>query len=326
MAKFCGKCGTKLDEETGLCPSCGAEKLIALQKEKEKKVEIVYQKKFCTKCGGPLDENGLCPQCDEEKIRALNQNDEDGEENKVVRKQRFCSKCGFNLDEETGLCPKCDRKKLKDRVEDDQEEIIEEEEEESKRPKVLKIIGMVVGSLVIIAIAVVVIFFLLNNVINKDNDDTTNDNEVVEEVTDEEETTSNVFTINTYDYTLEVGECVDIDMEADGYSYSLVSNDTSVVSFKNNQLCGVGAGETTVIITCEGVEYTLNVTVEGEEDDSDEYILANSSTELLTASDVENLTADELRLARNEIYARHGCYFEDEELQAYFESCSWYEN
>ncbi len=28
MAKFCGKCGTKLDETTGLCPKCEAEKLV----------------------------------------------------------------------------------------------------------------------------------------------------------------------------------------------------------------------------------------------------------------------------------------------------------
>lgn len=27
MAKFCGKCGAKLDETTGLCPKCGADKL-----------------------------------------------------------------------------------------------------------------------------------------------------------------------------------------------------------------------------------------------------------------------------------------------------------
>lgn len=26
MAKFCGKCGAKLDETTGLCPNCDADK------------------------------------------------------------------------------------------------------------------------------------------------------------------------------------------------------------------------------------------------------------------------------------------------------------
>ena len=32
MAKFCGKCGSKLDEATGLCPNCDAEKLKVQQK------------------------------------------------------------------------------------------------------------------------------------------------------------------------------------------------------------------------------------------------------------------------------------------------------
>ncbi|MDD6243019.1 MAG: YARHG domain-containing protein, partial [Roseburia hominis] len=32
-----------------------------------------------------------------------------------------------------------------------------------------------------------------------------------------------------------------------------------------------------------------------------------------------------LRLARNEIYARHGYTFQDEELRAYFEAKPWYE-
>ena len=37
MAKFCGKCGTKLDEITGLCPNCNAEKIERLNKKKKKR-------------------------------------------------------------------------------------------------------------------------------------------------------------------------------------------------------------------------------------------------------------------------------------------------
>lgn len=33
MAKFCGKCGSRLDETTGLCPNCDAEKLAAIKSE-----------------------------------------------------------------------------------------------------------------------------------------------------------------------------------------------------------------------------------------------------------------------------------------------------
>lgn len=56
-----------------------------------------------------------------------------------------------------------------------------------------------------------------------------------------------------------------------------------------------------------------------------EYILQNSSNRKLTKSDLKNLSKKQLRLARNEIYARHGRIFEDTELQNYFESQSWYE-
>ena len=41
-------------------------------------------------------------------------------------------------------------------------------------------------------------------------------------------------------------------------------------------------------------------------------------------ADLENLTQEDLRIARNEIYARHGRKFLDEGLQEYFNGKSWY--
>lgn len=58
--------------------------------------------------------------------------------------------------------------------------------------------------------------------------------------------------------------------------------------------------------------------------DSSDYIIDDSDSRYLTDSDLDGLDADQLRLARNEIYARHGRRFNDEELQAYFDSKSWY--
>lgn len=57
----------------------------------------------------------------------------------------------------------------------------------------------------------------------------------------------------------------------------------------------------------------------------EEYVLPYSDTRYLNRADLEGLTQEECRLARNEIYARHGRIFDDESLQAYFESKSWYE-
>jgi len=54
-------------------------------------------------------------------------------------------------------------------------------------------------------------------------------------------------------------------------------------------------------------------------------IVADSSVRMLTAADVAGLTAQQARLARNEIFARHGFRFKDPSLQAYFGQFSWYE-
>lgn len=58
--------------------------------------------------------------------------------------------------------------------------------------------------------------------------------------------------------------------------------------------------------------------------ESSSYILPESDTRLYSESELMGLTPDELRLARNEILARHGRLFNDESLQAYFNSMPWY--
>lgn len=62
-----------------------------------------------------------------------------------------------------------------------------------------------------------------------------------------------------------------------------------------------------------------------EEYEMSGFIFPYSATEYLEISDVKDLTAEECRIARNEIYARHGRIFQDEALQAYFEQFDWYE-
>lgn len=55
-----------------------------------------------------------------------------------------------------------------------------------------------------------------------------------------------------------------------------------------------------------------------------EYIFPNSDTEYLSDDDVSDLSKEELRLARNEIFARYGYVFQADDLQEYFENKSWY--
>ena len=55
-----------------------------------------------------------------------------------------------------------------------------------------------------------------------------------------------------------------------------------------------------------------------------EYILPGSDSRYYRKLDLEGLTAEEIRIARNEIYARHGYIFSAQDLQEYFSGKSWY--
>lgn len=55
-----------------------------------------------------------------------------------------------------------------------------------------------------------------------------------------------------------------------------------------------------------------------------EYILPDSDSRAYTYDELSSLSNDELRLAINEIYARHGRIFDAADLQNYFNSKSWY--
>ncbi|MCI8888515.1 MAG: YARHG domain-containing protein [Hungatella sp.] len=59
--------------------------------------------------------------------------------------------------------------------------------------------------------------------------------------------------------------------------------------------------------------------------DGGEFVFAVSHKVLLEEDHLWNLTPEMLRIARNEIYARHGRRFQDAGLASYFEGCSWYE-
>ena len=63
---------------------------------------------------------------------------------------------------------------------------------------------------------------------------------------------------------------------------------------------------------------------DGSSDADDDYILPDSGTRKLTNSDLAGLDADELELARNEIYARAGRRFNTDYIQDYFDDKWWY--
>ena len=54
------------------------------------------------------------------------------------------------------------------------------------------------------------------------------------------------------------------------------------------------------------------------------FIIPYSSTSYLTIADLQGLTLDQLEIARNEIYARHGYQFQQQKMIDYFSNQSWY--
>lgn len=58
--------------------------------------------------------------------------------------------------------------------------------------------------------------------------------------------------------------------------------------------------------------------------DEPHILIENSSSTYLSDSDICWMTPEQLRYAKNEIYARHGRKFDDAELQKWFDEQDWY--
>lgn len=57
---------------------------------------------------------------------------------------------------------------------------------------------------------------------------------------------------------------------------------------------------------------------------SSDYVISDSNTRVIAKSELTSLTPWKLKIARNEIYARHGREFVHKDLQCYFAKKSWY--
>lgn len=72
------------------------------------------------------------------------------------------------------------------------------------------------------------------------------------------------------------------------------------------------------------ISYDEYVESESQADHGNEYLVDGSDSGYFDKSNFENMSDEELRLARNEILARHGRIFNDQSLQNYFNSKFWY--
>ena len=102
--------------------------------------------------------------------------------------------------------------------------------------------------------------------------------------------------------------------EADSSSSDSDSSDSGTVNVTINNNTGTGNSSTS----------TSTGTNTGSSSSSSDYILPDSSARVYSASELQSYSQYELMLARNEIYARYGRGFNDQEIRQYFESKSWY--
>lgn len=95
-------------------------------------------------------------------------------------------------------------------------------------------------------------------------------------------------------------------------SISITSSNTAVTSGRAKP--EVTSTSTTTTTTADTSKTTI----------STDYIIADSDSRVISESELTNLTPWELKVARNEIYARHGREFVHKDLQCYFQTKSWY--
>lgn len=236
----------------------------------------------------------------------------------------ICPNCHNEISDDALFCSECGQKiiKVTDPKENETSSVGSRvQNREKKKQTSNKKIIIIVGAIAAIVIVVVICYFLFfrgsNDASNDESKTATSDESTVVEETQIKLEESSI--------TLKVGETDYIEANID-CTYT-VKDDSICEVDSFGTVKGLKAGKTTV--TCKGengTKATCKITVEEAEEatSTEDYIFPNSSTTLLTESDLEGKSEWELRIAINEIYARHHCTFKTEEIVKYFESKSWY--
>lgn len=94
---------------------------------------------------------------------------------------------------------------------------------------------------------------------------------------------------------------------------------------KSGNIIGISYEKEIVTAMAIAQQFSEELPEEPQEEQPQEYIFPDSNSRYLSEEEVRSVEADKLRIARNEIFARHGYIFNDEELNQYFNSTSWYQ-
>lgn len=279
------------------CPHCGQ--------------EVTDESLFCGHCGAKVirEEKRYCPQCHQE----------------VENQARFCNRCGYDLSNhvnEKSQEIKTPQETVGEKQNSEEEvlsRVAKKANHKEKSKKNNKIALIITAIITIAVIAGAVWFFFIKG---DDSQEYNPDDNVLK--TQEKKDTKKL-KLETTELEIYVGEVDYIDANIDCTYKSEDSSIAKVNSF--GMVTGVSEGETTIKVKGEdGTSKTCTVTVKASQQEviEGDYVIADSQTRELTEQDLQGKSAWELRIARNEIYARHGRKFTDATLQQYFEGKSWY--
>lgn len=234
----------------------------------------------------------------------------------------YCENCGKQIGDEKIACPYCGHPVGKEDVEfqnqqnpfgekapySDFSETQYAMKQNSKTSQNKKTVyaqwwfWIIIGCIVVIT-AVSVVFILRSND-QKGNEDLQNSQNVSSQIEQENESTDSTETKVEARLTPKVTQ-PEIKVENNGGEEITRPEEVTPES------------GSTIVVPSSGDSTTTQAS-------ADEYIFQESNSRYLTEEEVRSKSSTELRLARNEIFARHGRLFKDDELQAYFSGKSWY--
>ncbi len=191
--------------------------------------------------------------------------------------------------------------------------------EKSKKRLIIIISFVVVG-----IIAILIGIFLFLHFYKNDESSVVSETEAVSDMQSmEESSTIEVFV----PYQLQIETLGVLIYSGPSYDYSIVDSIQEVGLYTIIDEVQQSTGDEIIIwgkLESDRGWINLNEVNRNTTENNFYYILPYSSERLLIEDDIRNLSMEQLTLARNEIYARHGRIFQDEKIRIYFESQSWY--
>lgn len=217
----------------------------------------------------------------------------------------FCPKCGSQIPDGVKFCPKCGAV-LKGAAGQTPQRGNSNTSYGQPAPKKSPtgLIIALVALLIVLAVGITAaVFYLRSDSGNKEVAEETTEEETEKETKKAKETTAEVTTTAAAATTAAATTAALPSVEAQAATGPITAQ-----PIQNQTAAPVTAAASPVYIAQSGSGF----------------VFPDSSSRYLTAAEVASHTKDELRIARNEIYARHGRKFTDPALQQYFNSQSWY--